>query len=104
MPSNENQSYFHYQQPIITQDPDCQSVEVGTEAVFRVKATGDKLHFQWQKNERNLCDSDRYCGIETDTLRIIEVKDRDKGCYRCIVKNDLERKVSKEAWLTIIGT
>ena len=83
------------------QHPDCQSVEAGTEAVFRVNATGDKLHFQWQKNHRNLCDSDRYCGIETDTLHIIEVEKRDKGRYRCIVKNDMESKPSKEALLAI---
>ena len=74
---------------------------VGTEAVFRVKATGDQLHFQWQKNRIDLCEGNRYSDTDTDTLRILEVEDCDKGRYRCLVKNAVGSKVSDEALLIV---
>ena len=69
--------------------------------MFEVKATGDDLHFQWQKNRSDLCDGGRYCDTDTDTLRIVEVETDDRGRYRCIVKNHLGTKPSDEASLTI---
>lgn len=74
---------------------------VGTEAVFTVKATGDELHFQWQKNRIDLCEGNRYCDTDTDTLRILEVETGDKGRYRCLVKNVIGSKVSDEALLIV---
>ena len=62
--------------------------------MFRVKATGNGLLFQWQKNRRDLSDGDRYC----DTL---QVEMSDKGCCRCHIKNDLGEKFSKEAVFTV---
>ena len=69
--------------------------------MFRVKATGDELHFQWQKDRSDLCDGGRYCDTNTDTLHIVDVEEGDRGRYRCIVKNDAGRKPSNEALLTI---
>ena len=71
--------------------------------MFRVTATGDKLRFQWQKDRNDLCDGGRYCDTKTDTLHIVDVEEGDKGCYRCIVENDIERKSSSVALLTIIS-
>ena len=90
-----------YFQPTIVLDPEGQTVAAGTEAVLRVKATGDSLHFQWQKNRSNLCDGGKYCDTNTDTLRILDVDKDDKGRYRCFVKNDVGEKISDEAVLTI---
>ena len=76
----------------------------GAVAKFQAKATGDALQFQWQKNRKEiLSDGGRYCDTETNTLRIEEVEETDKGRYRCIVttKNDARKKFSKEAYLTI---
>ena len=73
----------------------------GTEVVFRVKATGDNLHFQWQKDRTDLYDGGRYCDTDTDTLRIVEVEMSDEGRYRCIVKNDKGKMPSNEASLTV---
>lgn len=76
----------------------------GAVADFQVKATGDALQFQWQKNRKEiLSDGDRYCDTDTNTLRIKEVEESDKGHYRCIVttKNDAGKEVSDEAHLTI---
>lgn len=61
------------------------------EAVFKVKATGDKLHLRWQK--------DRYS--DTDTLHIVKIRMSDEGRYRCIVMNHLGTKPSDEASLTV---
>ena len=76
-------------------------MEAGTEAVFRVKATGDEVHFQWQKDRSDLCDGGQYCDTNTDTLHIVDVEEGDRGRYRCIVKNDVGKKFSNEALLTI---
>ena len=73
----------------------------GTEVVFKVKATGVDLHFQWQKDRINLFDGGRYCDTDTDTLRIVEVENNDKGRYRCRVKNDNGIKFSDEVLLTV---
>ena len=66
-----------------------------------MKATGDGLQFWWQKNRSDLCDGDRYSGTNTDTLRIVEVGNSDKGRYRCLVKNAIGKKFSDEALLTV---
>lgn len=70
--------------------------------MFRVKATGDDLHFLWQKDCEILCDGGRYRDTGTDTLRIIEVEKNDnKSRYRCLVRNDKGEKLSQEAVLTV---
>ena len=66
-----------------------------------MKSTGESLQFHWQKNRSGLCDGDKYCDTDTDTLRIVEVEKGDKGRYRCLVKNHIERKFSDEALLTV---
>ena len=73
----------------------------GNEAIFRVKATGEDLQFQWQKDRSDLHEDSRYCDTDTDTLRIIEVNKSDKGRYRCLVKNVVGKMYSDEALLTV---
>ena len=75
-------------------------VAPGTEAKFRVEATGDRLQFQWKKDYKELHDGNKYHGINTDTLRIKDVEKSDKGCYQCLVKNN-EEELSIEAELTV---
>ena len=70
--------------------------------MFQVKAAGDDVQFQWQKNCSNIQDSDtRYRGANSDTLRILEVKKEDRGYYRCRVKSEPGEKFSKEVVLTV---
>ena len=81
--------------------PKSQSFPTGTEAKFRVQATGDNLQFQWQKNRNYLSDDNRHHGTGTDTLHIVKVEKGDsKAHYRCSVKNEIE-EFSKEAVLTV---
>ena len=87
--------------PRVTQHPKDQLVSTGTDTIFNVGAIGDGLQFQWQKNHTDLCDGERYFDTNTDTLHIIQVKNDDKGHYRCLVKNDVGRKFSEEAFLTV---
>ena len=77
------------------------SVATGTRITFKVQATGDCLHFRWQKDCIDLCDDNRYRDNDTDTFRISKVEKSDKASYRCHIKNDLGEKFSKEAVLTV---
>ena len=66
-----------------------------------VQATGDNLHYQWQKDGNDLSD-DRHHGTDTDTLHIVKVEKADsKARYRCSVKNEIGEEFSKEAVLTV---
>ena len=68
-----------------------------------VQATGDNLHYQWQKNGIDLSDDDdRHDGTGTDTLRIVKVEKGDsKARYQCSVKNEIGEEFSEEAVLTV---
>ena len=67
-----------------------------------VRATGDKLHHQWQKDSIDLSDDDRHHDTGTDTLHIVKVEKSDnKARYRCSVKNEIDKVFSKEAILTV---
>ena len=67
-----------------------------------VRAIGDNLHYQWQKNGIDLSDDDRHHGTGTDTLCIVKVEKGDsKACYQCSVKNEIGEEFSKEAVLKV---
>ena len=87
--------------PKITRHPESKSVATGTDTTMTVQATGDNLHYQWQKNGNKLSDDGRHHGTGTDTLRIVKVEKGDSKCYRCSVKNEIGEEFSKEAVLTV---
>ena len=67
-----------------------------------MKAAGDVIQFQWQKDGSDIHDHhSRYRGTTTDTLRILIVKEGDEGCYRCRVKNCLQETFSDDVFLTV---
>ena len=66
-----------------------------------MKATGDDLKFQWQKNCEDIGDDSRYRGTHTNCLQIREVEKGDRGFYRCNVKNGIDQRSTREALLTI---
>ena len=69
---------------------------------FKVKATGECLQFQWKKDGKNVSDDSKYHYTDTDTLHIVKVEKADsKSCYRCLVKNEKEEKLSAQAVLTV---
>ena len=90
--------------PGITSNPETKSVATGTDVTFTVEATGDDLHYQWQKDGNDIDSSEsRFSSIQTEstsTLRIECVKKSDKGHYNCLVKN-LVGMTSSAAELTV---
>ena len=88
-------------------DPESQSVATGTDATFRVEATGDDLQFQWQKDERNIIANESRFKVnktkDTSTLCIHCVHKSDKGHYRCLIKILVEKngKHSHKAELAV---
>ena len=87
--------------PKITQHPKDQSVPTGKNTDFTIKATGDKLFFQWKKNGHDLNDNDKYRGTKTHTLRIVAVEQSDEAHYSCLVKNDVGELLSDPALFRI---
>ena len=83
------------------QHPNNQSVSTGAIVSFCVEATGDDLHFQWQRDHIDLQDGDKCCGTLTNRLHIVEVEVGDKGRYRCLVKNPVGKEFSHEAFLIV---
>ena len=93
--------------PEITQSPKSQSVSTGADISFSVEATGDNLQFQWQKDGADIDSNDpRFSSSQTyniSALQIQRVQKSDKGHYRCLVKNRVEKsgEISEEAELTV---
>ena len=83
--------------PEITRHPENISVATGASTVFTVEATGDNLQFQWQKNGKDI-DQDE-CRLQCShadnisTLHIECVEKSDKGHYKCLVKNPVQKRV-----------
>ena len=67
-----------------------------------VRASGDNLHYKWQKDGIDLSDDDRHQDTDTHTLHIVKVEKGDsKAHYQCHVKNEIGEELSKEAVLTV---
>ena len=88
--------------PKITRHPESKSVATGADTTMSVRATGDNLHYQWQKDNVDLSDDGRHRDTDTDTLHIVKVEKGDsKARYRCSVKNEIGEEFSEEAVLTV---
>ena len=88
--------------PKVTQHPESKSVLTGADTTMTVRATGDNLLYQWQKDDIDLSDDGRHHDTSTDTLRIVKVKKGDsKAHYRCHVTNEIGNEFSREAVLTV---
>ena len=89
--------------PKITKHPENQQIPTGGETTFSIKAGGDNLTYQWQKNGSNVCNDSRHIGAATHSLTIQQVNKSDAGCYKCVVKNEVKEdgEVSEEAQLTV---
>ncbi len=89
--------------PTVTQQPQANTVCVGTTGTFGVTASGPgTLSYQWQKNQANLADGGRYAGVNSPTLAISGTVTGDAANYRCLVSNAHGTAVSDEAALTVI--
>ena len=100
-------SFHSVDPPNIAKNPKSQSVATGADATFRVEATGDDLKFQWQKDGIEIDSSEpRFqckSGRTVSTLDIKETNKSDKGHYRCLIRNPVEKRglPSTEADLSV---
>ena len=100
-------SFHSVDPPKITRDPENQSVATGADTMFRVEATGDELQFQWQKDGIDIDSSEPrlHCNSvgNASTLHIKDTKKSDKGHYRCLIRNPVEKTgmLSMEANISV---
>ena len=93
--------------PKITRDPENQSVATGADTMLRVEATGDDLQFQWQKDSIDIDSSEPQLQCNSvgnaSTLHIKDTKKSDKGHYRCLIRNPVEKRgmLSMEANISV---
>lgn len=72
--------------PVITTEPDSQTVCDGQSALFTVVASGSGLSYQWQRNGVNLVNGGNISGATNDSLSLNPSTATDtSGTYRVIV-------------------
>lgn len=82
--------------PVITRQPQSQTVVAGTNATFTVAVTGTPpLHFQW------LFNGNAIAGATTATLRLTNVGSAEAGQYRVRITNNFGAVLSAVATLTV---
>ena len=93
--------------PKIIQHPENHSVATGADTMFTVETTGDKLQFQWQKDGIDIVGSKSRLQYNStgnaSTLYIKDTNKGDKGHYRCLITNPVERRglLSAAAYLSV---
>ena len=81
--------------PAITVQPVDQTVQVGSNALFSVTATGTLLNYQWRVNGTNIPNAN------SSSLLISPVSLADAGVYSVIVSNSAGIAISSNATLTV---
>ena len=100
-------SFHSVDPPKITKHPESQSVATGADTTFRVQATGDDLQFQWQKDGIDIDSSQPRLHSNSvgnaSTLHIKDTNNSDKGHYRCLIRNPVEKRgmLSMEANISV---
>ncbi|ATC64129.1 hypothetical protein CMV30_09275 [Nibricoccus aquaticus] len=82
--------------PVITDEPDSQTVNLGTNVTFSVSATGDApLSYQWRKNATPIPSA------TASTLSLTNVQSSDEATYDVLVTNPGGTTPSAPATLTV---
>ncbi|MFA6594433.1 MAG: immunoglobulin-like domain-containing protein [Candidatus Buchananbacteria bacterium] len=89
--------------PVITDQPDTLTANVGDPVEFTIVATGGNLHYQWQDNGIDITPNEHSGGVNTATLTIYSVGEINEGAYRCRVWNSQGSVYSNPAILTVTG-
>ena len=89
--------------PMITVQPQSQTVAAGASAVFSVTAGGaPPLTYQWTFNGTSLTNTGRFSGSQSNTLTIANVQPGDAGTYQVIVSNAAGATNSAAATLSVL--
>ncbi|MFC1765502.1 DUF1566 domain-containing protein [Planctomycetota bacterium] len=85
--------------PVITEQPQSQTVATGSSATFSVAAWGtEPLTYQWYKDEAVIAEAN------TSSYTIASVGSSDQGNYDCLISNDFGSVMSEAASLTLTTT
>lgn len=88
--------------PVITSQPQNQSVAAGGTATFSVVATGSPApSYQWRKNGVNLSNGGNVSGATSATLTLTNAQSSDAATYTVYVSNSMGSVTSNGATLTI---
>lgn len=88
----------------ITDQPDSQTINPGSAAVFQVVAAGSgTLQYQWFKGTQQIQNSSRIFGATTDSLVILNTNASDLGNYTVVVTNSCGSVTSNPATLSFPG-
>jgi hypothetical protein len=90
--------------PVITNQPDTQTVNLGQAAQFSVSATGLGLTYQWRKNGVNVSNGGGITGATTATLNVGNAQLGSAGFYSVQVTAAGQSVISNEAQLVIAAT
>jgi hypothetical protein len=90
--------------PVITNQPDTQTVNPGQTAQFSVGATGSGLTYQWRKNGVNVSNGGGVTGATTATLNVGNAQLGSAGFYSVQVTAAGQSVISNEAQLVISAT
>ena len=88
--------------PNITSHPSPQSVNLTQTAMFRCNATGYDVSYQWTIGSGSFPNG-TVTGIDTNTLKITDVRSSDDNTYTCVVSNEGGSDSSTAAQLTVTG-
>ncbi|MCX5697980.1 MAG: immunoglobulin domain-containing protein, partial [Candidatus Omnitrophica bacterium] len=89
------------QPPAITTGPSSQTVKLGNNAIFSIKATGAALTYQWQKKVSGAGAFANINGVTSTTYTFISTSGDNGAQFRCIVTNSAGSAVSVLASLTV---
>lgn len=82
--------------PVVTVQPENQTITEGESAVFSIQAQGTELFYQWQRDSADISDA------TSATYTLSSVSMADSGSmFRCIVSNSVGDTFSNEAMLIV---
>ena len=92
-----------FQRPSISIPPQNTPVVLGSNATFRVTATGSlPIGFRWQKDGTNLTNGGRISGATSNVLTIASTVTNDAGGYSVSLSNIVGQLTSSAATLTVL--
>jgi len=87
--------------PKIIAQPQPLTFQLGETATFTCHATGYNVKYKWSSASGEF--SSRMSGIDTDTLKIRDVRLSDANSYTCTISNDGAIIRSDSVKLTVVG-
>lgn len=73
--------------PVISKQPEPETVDYGANASFKVNANGKSLSYQWRKDGQDLADYGNVAGAQGAMLRLAGVAQEDAGDYTVVISN-----------------